>query len=351
MLSEMEWQLANQLPGRFLPSMKTTQLLIVIIGLAAFRAYSQQPDKPLPIASVVELDLVRGVVVDNAPIPYDLPLRFTGSLPDDADSALGMASLNELYMFYKLGGCKSSDKDRQAGKLSSQYTYVDMWSRKAKTMFGTPSTIEFLFAGFDPDYSLIHQEFLVHDQQYCLAIRRTKDKDVPEYDQQFISIRTPSTFADHFKLDFGLGYAFKPQAIVGSVSLHAYLNPINESTDLGSLLSPWQQFKRRASLFVCLVPLTIHSWSKQDVKQAANIGNVGFGIGYRAPLYGPHWNSHCRRFLQPMRLNVGLMYFAQADANPVIPQDRYKWSPFASITFDFSIAAIFGPVAKLFGSL
>lgn len=242
--------------------MKTLRKIIVIISLTVLRAYSQDPDKPLPIASTIELDFVRGVVVDNAPVPYDLPLRFTGDLPDDADGKLGMAGLNELHMFYKQGGCHSSDTDRQAGKLSSHYTYIDTWSRKAKTMFGTPSTVEFLFAGFDPDYPLVNQEFLVHDQQYCLAIRRTKDKDVPEHDQQFIAIRTPSTFADHFKLDFGLGYAFKPQAIVGSVSLHAYLNPINESTDLGSLLSPWQQFKRRASLFICLVPLTIHSWSK-----------------------------------------------------------------------------------------
>ena len=331
--------------------MKIIPLITILIGQILRQAYGQ--DKPTPIASVVELDLVRGVVVDNASVPYDLPLRFTGSLPDDDDGKLGMSSLNELNMFYKNGGCRSTDPDRIAGTVSADYTYLGDWHRKTKTMFGTPSTVEFLFIGRDPTSGSTEQNFLIHDRQYCLVIRRTIDRSIPERNQQYISIRTPSAFADHFKLDFGLGYAFHSRAIVGSVSLHFYMTPINESTDLSSSMPPWQQFKRRTSLFVSLVPLTIHSWSKQEIKQIANLGNLGFGIGYRAPFYGPNCISSNagRRFLQPIRLNVGMMYFAQADANPVVPKDRTKWSPYASITFDFNIAAVFGPVAKLFGSL
>jgi hypothetical protein len=340
--------------------MKYLLLLIIIVGLAAPQAYSQDPNKPDPTAPEIKLDFVRGGVVDNSLVPYDMPLRFTGNLPDDADGKLGMASLKELYMFYKSDGCSTFDADRQLGILSSDYKFVGKGSPKSKTLFGTSSTIEFIFFGRDlsvvcsgskDDIKKCQQRhFLVHDQNYCLAIRRTKDREVPEHDQQFITIQTASTFADHFKLDFGIGYASHPQAFVGTVSLHAYLTPINESTDLESNIPPWEQIKRRTSLFVSIIPLTIHSWAKQEIKQVANIGNIGFGIGFRAPFYGPGWTSNYRRFLQPMRLNVGLMYFAQADANPVIIKDRTKWSPFVSLTYDFKIASIFGPIAKLFGS-
>jgi hypothetical protein len=39
------------------------------MGLTALQAYRQDPDKPLPIASTVELDFIRGGVADNVPVP------------------------------------------------------------------------------------------------------------------------------------------------------------------------------------------------------------------------------------------------------------------------------------------
>jgi hypothetical protein len=314
--------------------------------LAARTIAFGQGDKPDPIATVVTLDLLRGDVKDRGTVPFDVPIVFEAELPESL-------KVQTFHMFYRSGNCPSTPF------LTSADKYIGSTVQKNKSFFGESRKVTFQFLGKHPDDfddDNIPQEFFLHDRKYCLTIRQSEDTSVRERDQQFIRIRTPSTLADYFQLDFGLGYAFKPQAVVGFVSLHAYAAPINKETNLADNISTGQQFLKRMSIFLCLVPLTIHSQVKSEIKQANGIGNFGFGVGYRSPFYGrkdllesaPKFG---RRILQPMRLNFGWMHYVQADANPMISKNKSKWTPFLNVTFDFNISAIFGPVAKIFGAL
>jgi hypothetical protein len=137
----------------------------------------------------------------------------------------------------------------------------------------------------------------------------------------------------HFDADFGVMHAIQANYWGLMTNSHFHVVPINrnESTSGLSLL---QQFTRRASVFVGLAVQTIDS--EAEVKDLFTVGSPVVGVGYRG-LMGD----------APIRLNAGLMFFKQEDANPLVTRDRNKRDAFVAVTLDLSIQSIVAPLAAL----
>ncbi|MEQ9438095.1 MAG: hypothetical protein RIG62_03575, partial [Cyclobacteriaceae bacterium] len=148
--------------------------------------------------------------------------------------------------------------------------------------------------------------------------------------------------------------AFKPQAVLGLITLHYYPRPVNFNTNLGQKFGDnnfLRHLAMRTSVFLGVAPTVIAADVEQEIKPVTGIGNVVYGLGLRSPFYWPgklDSGKFGRVFLQPMRLNAGFFHFAQENANPLISSKENKSSFFLSLTFDLSITEILGPLGKLF---
>jgi hypothetical protein len=137
----------------------------------------------------------------------------------------------------------------------------------------------------------------------------------------------------HFDADIGVMYASRADywGVVTNAHIHAV--PVNRNRSSVSL-TPLQQFAQRASIFVGLAVQPISSGA--EVKDLYPVGSPVVGVGYRG-LFG----------VDQLRLNGGVMFFKQEDANPLVTRDHTKRDAFVSATVDFSVQSIFGPLLAL----
>lgn len=155
---------------------------------------------------------------------------------------------------------------------------------------------------------------------------------------------------DYIKLDLGLGYAPIIKGVISQTAVHFYLLPINNDTDLRTIKGLGRNIFLRASVFVGISPVMLYSDTRQPIANSSSIGNILFGFAIRSPFYGKHMPFGRNTgwvFLQPMRLNIGEMYFKQDDANPLVVKNRSKQCFYIGISYDLNIAGLLGPVGKL----
>ena len=109
------------------------------------------------------------------------------------------------------------------------------------------------------------------------------------------------------------------------------------------------------SVFAGVVPLRVHTGveGKAKIENLTKIGNFVFGFGVRSLFYWPGFldGSLGRKVFQPMRINVGVMRYAQVNENPLISKKEVKSAFFISLTYDINIGDLLGkPIKGFFGS-
>ncbi len=327
--------------------MKAAFLLLLLTFSTCTLA--QHISSQFPGALVIDLDLKNGIVKDEAPVPFGVRLLFKTEVPDAVD----YTPLNNLYAFYKEGRCPAIPGD----KVSRDYIPIGSWERPSSTLAGQTNTAE-IISGIQP------KDFFLANRNYCLLVRRFSDPHASDDKQQAVSVRTQSQFSDYVKLDFGAGYSFLPKALFGTLAAHLYVVPVNDNIDLAEHFNFGRQFLMRTSLFAGIAPVMFSSDTKQDIKPATGVGNVVFGVGFRAPFYYPNkkrsffdFNNGLvlakdsrLNFMQSIRLNVGWILFKQADSSPLIVRDHPKIAPYISLTYDASLTALVAPIALLLGA-
>ncbi|HET7463859.1 MAG TPA: hypothetical protein VFJ82_21565 [Longimicrobium sp.] len=164
--------------------------------------------------------------------------------------------------------------------------------------------------------------------------------------------QTPTDYKQRFDNDIGLVRSERFQYVGFVSNLHYYFVPINKNEDLADPnLSHSQQFLRRFSLMAGLSLARVSS--NANVDNVFGIGTPMVGVGLRGPLYWPSVtpkSDQFRSFFQPMRLNAGIIWFKQKDANPLVAEMHTKRDFFVSVTADVGLKTVLGPFAGFFGS-
>ncbi|WP_375437296.1 hypothetical protein [uncultured Hymenobacter sp.] len=308
------------------------QFILILLFL---RTACCQSIPPPVVARPVEVDL-SNLEVKNK-LPFDAPFVVI-TTPTDKLDELKISNIQE-------GAGSSVGSNLMVPGMTIK------WSRK---------TSEPLNGKYDTEraslyYTTINGEYARPNRLYIITIEGYKDgKLVRSFE---LEAYTETTLEDNVKLDFGVGYAPKPRAIFGLSSVHLHATAINEDTDLVvDKLSVVRQFLVRTSFFIGLSPITFSERTEQPIKERYALGNFVYGVGFRSPFYGKwmKWSRVAKKnpdfgrmFLQPMRLNIGVLNFSQANQNPAITKDVNKRAMFVSLTYDLHIAAILGPIGKI----
>lgn len=311
---------ATILNGRF--AMAFALFVGCMIPSCSFAQATPSPDKkgllPLPY-TMVTLNPLTGIV--SGDVPFDYPFVFTGELKKTGINKI------ELRLSNNVCGCNSTHT-------------VSTWERTTK------DEDAFKLTWFSVGCITFLQPFRKYDFSVVVT-------DSTGHSREPVSFRViPRTgVANHAKLDFGLGYAFAPKALVAVTTVHFYFTALNDDTDLKHIHGI-RSFFLRTSLFVGISPLTLASDTEQPMQGRYSVGSLVFGIGIRSPLYPLMGNGPvARALLQPMRIHFGEMLYRQADANPAIPLSRNKLSPYIGLTYDLNLSSVLGPVGKLIGGL
>lgn len=299
-------------------------------------ANKNAPGGPPPSRIVlVKVDLTNRVILDR--VPFDMATRFTGSVPAYVDS-LGFTFYGPAYQISTEGEGKNKKPETRKNGIQVDEKFGESWWSANGDTTKKIFTVPILIDRFKPN-----RDYIIEVSEYDNKSRKIKGYR--------IYFRTETGLSDHIKLDFGIGHAFKPVATIGVVTAHFYLVAINNDTDLiDDRISIGRHILLRSSVFGGISPLTFNSDTRQELKKLTGIGNVVYGIGIRSPFYGP-WldtGNFGRIAFQPMRLNLGVLRFSQEDANPLIATNRSKSALYASITYDFNLATLFGPIFKAF---
>lgn len=295
-----------------------------VIFLASLLGVQGQPPAPVApaVATAVPLDIGKRTLGE---VPFDKAFYFTGEVKPEWNVKTILCEMAHGHNLTKAVFVKITQ-----ATISANNQFVLPYISK-KTAFT--------------------KDFLLPDRTYTLKITAL-DKDgraIPEYSFTY-GIVTSSKFGDHAKLDFGVGYAPKPQASFGATTVNLYLTPINEETDLRDI-SDWKRnLLLRVGFYAGIAPILFSSDTEQPLKNRFAVGNFVYGIGIRSPFYGWHnvfKNRVGQKLLQPMRLKAGWFLFKQSDANPLITAERSKRAPYVGISYDINIASLLGPIGKI----
>ena len=342
--------------------MKKLLLIATFFGLASW-ARGQDFTKPDPTIQTVTLDLANYSIKDFGLLPFDDAVQFIGLLSDTLNVNLHPDKI--FYLCYKVGRCPNYSPKNAPMPIQgpdAPYEFGGYGYIPSSNIFGNAGQLYMYFAQIatkvkhSTNISYLKFKHFEPNTKYCLQI--TQDQASAEDSNYPYSVKinahTASSFSDVVKLDIGLAYAFNNKTTFGVVSGHLYFSPINDDADIKNIVGDRHWFWKRFSVFACIAPFVVVSGASQEVKPLANLGNFGFGFGWRSPFYGysPYHNEkkvyQIGRIFQPLRINVGVMHYAQVNPNPVITKTTSKWSPTISITYSFGVAAILGPLAKLF---
>lgn len=324
--------------------------IILLIGcvLISWQTSGQALSSEIPGAPIIQLDLENGLVKDEVPVPYGTRLIFKGTVLKQVENT----PFNKLFVFYRDKTCP----DPAIKTLDAGFEKMTEWHRADSTIAGRSNVASFV-SKLDP------KDFFLANRNYCLVIRRDEDKTHADTYQQQVSFRTASKFGDFIKLDFGVGYSSPIKAVIGTASIHIYAKPTNEFVNLAERFPFTQQLLMRTSLFIGIAPITLTSSTKQAITPFSAVGNLVFGLGYRAPTFYPKHkyktdkNSSAlspqgvyrKDFNQALRINLGFVVFKQANPSPLIDNPLTLIEPYVSITYDTSLKGVLAPIALLLG--
>ena len=150
--------------------------------------------------------------------------------------------------------------------------------------------------------------------------------------------RTPTTpFTSHFDGDVGLIRTHRAEYVGLVTAVHFYVDPINEEAGVAH-----GQLERQLSLMLGLSIVELDTDAPVTKQFAA--GNPVVGIGWRRiPVI--------RRLppLRDLRVTVGLMFFKQKDANPLVDTTHQKRDWFVGASIDLEYQSVLSPVLSAFG--
>lgn len=168
-----------------------------------------------------------------------------------------------------------------------------------------------------------------------------------------VELRSEPPRSKNFASDIGVSVPINDLRFWGlTTGVRFYPRPRADGVDL---LDPayggfWKQLSYRTGLFASL---TILNWSPEDVK-GLELGVVAAGISIDGILYwrflGMNKKPFCRRFIQPINLNAGMLFFEQEDSNPLVDELIRKNKLFLSVSVDIGLRKLLGPIGGLFGA-
>lgn len=302
------------------------------IGQSAAQAQAPEGSIGSAITSL-EMSFVTNTVVGA--VPFDVPLILTAAAPDTA---------HRIKMNFLDDDCHALRPDIQTvyGELMQQQNPEFEW-RRADHPF-TKESDKFAVPLIFP------QDYLKPGRDYCILFA-AYDTNHVHVGNTYVRLKPEPTLADHFRTDIGFAYAPEPRALVATLTTTFYFTAINEDVDLGERIGTARQLLQRFGLYIGLAPVVIDSDAPQNVESLLGIGSVVAGLSIRSPLYGPHLFGEierAQRFLQPMRWNVGLMWYKQDHPNPLIAEARSRKALTVSVSYDIGIQSIVAPLAALF---
>lgn len=310
-------------------SVLTKDIIYIIFSLHALiftsNIYAQVPAPAQ--AKAVDVDIINQQVKGS--LPYDVKFELTG-MPTQVADRLELTSVIE-------------DAGSSGNLISGTITWIRQIPRNG-TDDSKAEKFSLLFT---------NGKYLRPNHRYTFTIVVSEIVYPGTYNAistLLITGYTQSSLSDHIKLDFGIGYAPKPQAMIGLTTVHAYLSPINEDTDLAdSDLSSISHLSQRVSFFAGISPITFSDNTEQGITKKYGLGNFVYGIGLRSIFYSPMFNTGKvgRIFLQPLRIDLGILNFKQKNKNIAVTGDINKQSPYFSITYDLNIASVLGPIGTL----
>ncbi len=146
--------------------------------------------------------------------------------------------------------------------------------------------------------------------------------------------RTETSISNRLQTDFGVARS-REAGYWGVVSnAHFYFVPVNKNADACVRQTPLMYLAKRISIFGGLSVLKIAS--EAEVEHLFGIGTPVVGIGARDLPY-----------LGPIRLNAGVIWFEQDDANPLVTERVRKHDLFLSVTSDIELKGLLGPLFSI----
>jgi hypothetical protein len=256
---------------------------------------------PAPVVSVdfANADLASG-------LPFDEPFILRGDFPANADT---------LYLTYGPAVWRSTG------------------SGGSSEINGPGITIEFAKGSTFQSKSFSFRIPAIAPHQPYVFRFHVDQKHTSPGDTITIVSAPKTTLSNRLQTDFGV-LRSDNAGYWGVVSdLHIYLMPVNKNESACARRTPLEHVLKRVSLFAGLSPLKIAS--DEPVASPFTVGTPVVGIGLRQLPY-----------LGAFRVNGGVMFFDQKDANPLVATMRHKRDVFVSVTADIELKNFLGPLAS-----
>lgn len=288
------------------------------------------------------------VPVRAQPVNVDLNMglsdegKFTTALPFDKTFTIKgrmTTKVERVYVWFR----EKNGLDCQA--IYKKDDLFGVWTRNEDHVLAKSGPQEFALTG---------NKELTPDVKYLFCFNLSTTTDDPDYGimRPLIEVvgAAPSSFVHHVHQDFGFVWAPKADYFGAASTLHFYAVPVNKMA-----LPQGLELEKRISLFVGIVfqklfapGSDIFHPSRDDkpVENLLSIGSPVVGIGIR-----PGFGSTGRYIWQKVvgfRLNFGLVFFNQTDANPLVNEKRLKAAYTINVTYDIELQKLLKPLTGLF---
>ena len=288
----------------------------------------------------------RGLVqADRATVEVDLAVgRFKSELPFDERFNLQVAlptlvpdtpRATQLSVAYGPG--QRIESTDAAGNVSGRYEMVETrrdWfdlNRRVKS-----EAVMFAAGPLRPGTNYVFDFVLSHDS---VAPRPGEPAKRDTFKVPFDRVRlaaAPHPDATHyFDLDAGVLRSKRLHYTGVVMNVHAYAVPVSPNQCPRDYRG-WDRLFKRVSVLGGISVLKLRAGD--DVSSFMTTGSPLVGVGIaRLPGMGP------------LRVNGGYLFVKQKDANPLVASQHTRADPFASVTFDFALQQVLGPLAALVG--
>lgn len=359
-----------------------------LLGFSPFSASAQNPEPTLQ--TVIKVDLSTRLFEKN--LPFDEAFNIKGAFPEGVGCVLlTMRPLNYTNLKYKIisiwpermpNKVKPTEFRFTIPPLTNDVKYefrFQMYAGKTITTPKQPTKIDIVEKQMrTPQVLKRFEGTLMEPATTSTDVKITcgldmkeemrKDPNIKEVEDITVTTNPRSTFTQHFTTDFGVLRSFKAQYWGVYSGVHFYFAPINKNADLLPFDGTFElRLKKRVSMFVGIAFEEIGSKTEVDIENLTSIGTPVVGIGvrgifrwgiYRALFGKSHTDGAAERarrrrairkkVLQPFRLNVGVLFFRQQDAHPLVMAKRTKADFFISLTANINLITVAGPLVALF---
>jgi hypothetical protein len=256
--------------------------------------------------------------------------QWTGSFPFDEVFTLRLAipelepvspRMNEIRLAY--GPAREESHTASDGTVTRDLVMAEPIDRDVVPLTGPVKVKEVFFTVGPLDPSRV---YLFDFQLFSDTTRRASVR---------MAAASRPDVTSHFDLDAGVLRSNRLQYTGMVIDAHYYLVPVNNNECPDNYRGA-EEILKRVSLFAGISVLRLSS--KDNVHNFFERGAPAIGIGLnRLP------------YLGPVRINGGLLFVKQDHANPLVSERVTKADPFVSVTVDFELRRVLGPLAGLFG--